>query len=100
MFEFIHFKKYELILLDTMVSYQHGTLCIWAKIMMSFSLNFLGASDDLNAWHWFYIRVEYQRMRGGNGAKERILGGNGWLTGDVASAHAVIVKKTENYIHY
>jgi hypothetical protein len=39
-------------------------------------------------------------LYGKNGAKERILEGNRWLTGDVASAHAVIAKKTENYSHY
>jgi hypothetical protein len=37
---------------------------------------------------------------GKNGTKERILGGNRWLTGDMASAHVVIAKKTENYSKY
>ncbi len=37
MFEFIHFEKYEFIPLDTMVSYQHGTSCIWARILMFLS---------------------------------------------------------------
>jgi hypothetical protein len=50
---------------------------------------------NLNTWYWFYIWVEYQRLRGENGAKERNLGGNRWLTGEGERAHAVIVKTNQ-----
>jgi hypothetical protein len=64
---------------------------------------------NLNTWYWFCIQVEYQRLRGKNGAIELNLceeatdgrlamqqvGGDRWLTGDVASVHAIIAKNRE-----
>jgi hypothetical protein len=99
MFEFIHFKKYELIPLETMVSYQHGTSCVWARILMFLAI-FLDASGELK--HLVLVlhtgQVPEAMAIGENGTKERNLGGGRWLTGEVTSAHVVIAKTPYAYL--
>ncbi len=103
MFEFIRFKQYEFIptLLNPYalktyefnmfefiyVSKSMNSYCLtpWSLIntehcafgpeFWCFLLNFQTRAVNFNAWYWFYIQVEYQRLQGNKGAKERILGG-------------------------
>jgi hypothetical protein len=69
MCDFIHFEKYEFIPLDTMV-----TSCVRGARILMFSLNFPDASSELKCLVFvLYTQVEYQRLQGKNGAKERNL---------------------------